>query len=96
VLDNRASNLDGFLSRDSCVSSTQLHRPIWKKSEHFITLKILMGQEYCAQKPTQLSQGYNVLDTPPSDVDSFVSRDTCVSSNQMSRPTWNKMSDSPP
>jgi hypothetical protein len=31
VLDSPVSNLDGFLSRDICVSSTQLSGPIWKK-----------------------------------------------------------------
>jgi hypothetical protein len=31
VLDALASNLDGFLSRDTCVSSTQLNRAIWNK-----------------------------------------------------------------
>jgi hypothetical protein len=31
VLDGPVSNIDGFLWRDTCVSSTQLNRPIWKK-----------------------------------------------------------------
>jgi hypothetical protein len=31
VLDAAACNLDGFLWRDTCVSSTQLNRPIWNK-----------------------------------------------------------------
>jgi hypothetical protein len=29
LLDAPASNTDGFLSRDTCDSSTQLKRPIW-------------------------------------------------------------------
>jgi hypothetical protein len=29
MLDAPASNLDGFVSRDTCVASTQLNRPIW-------------------------------------------------------------------
>jgi hypothetical protein len=29
VRDAAASNLDGFLLRDICVSSTQVNRPIW-------------------------------------------------------------------
>jgi hypothetical protein len=31
VLDAATSNIDGFLWRDTCVSSTQLNRPIWNK-----------------------------------------------------------------
>jgi hypothetical protein len=31
VLDPPASNKDGYLLRDSCVSSTQPNRPILKK-----------------------------------------------------------------
>jgi hypothetical protein len=29
VLHTLASNRDGFLSRDTCVSSTQVDRPLW-------------------------------------------------------------------
>jgi hypothetical protein len=29
VLDVPASNTDGFLSSDTCVSTTQLNRPLW-------------------------------------------------------------------
>jgi hypothetical protein len=32
---------------------------------------------------------------PPSNIDGFLSRDTCVSSSQVNRPIWNKMSISP-
>jgi hypothetical protein len=31
VLDAPASDTNGFLWRDTCVFSTQLKRPIWKK-----------------------------------------------------------------
>jgi hypothetical protein len=31
VLDAPASNTDGFPSRDTCVSSTHMNRPIWSK-----------------------------------------------------------------
>jgi hypothetical protein len=31
VLDADGSNIDAFLSRDTCGSSTQLDRPIWSK-----------------------------------------------------------------
>jgi hypothetical protein len=31
VPDDPASNTEGFLSRHTCISSTQLNRPIWNK-----------------------------------------------------------------
>jgi hypothetical protein len=31
VVDAPPTNFDGFLSRDTCVASTQLNRPIWNK-----------------------------------------------------------------
>jgi hypothetical protein len=31
VLDATASNIDDFLLRDTCVSSTQPKRPFWRK-----------------------------------------------------------------
>jgi hypothetical protein len=31
VLNAAASNIDGFLWRDKCVSSTQPNSPIWRK-----------------------------------------------------------------
>jgi hypothetical protein len=38
----------------------------------------------------------NVLDAPPSNIDGFLSRDTCVSSTQQIRPIWIIVSHSPP
>jgi hypothetical protein len=35
VLDAPASNTDGFLSRDTCVSSTHLNRPFRNKMRLF-------------------------------------------------------------
>jgi hypothetical protein len=34
VIDDRASNSDGFLSIDTCVSSNQLNRLIWNNQSH--------------------------------------------------------------
>jgi hypothetical protein len=34
VLDDPAYNTDGFLWRDTCVSSTYLKRPIWSKQTY--------------------------------------------------------------
>jgi hypothetical protein len=51
--------------------------------EHFFPLKTLLGRQYSFQKLTQFSQGNNMLDGPPSNIDGFLSRDTYVSSTQM-------------
>jgi hypothetical protein len=55
------------------------------------TLKKLRGGKYCSQKLTQFPQGNNVLDSPRSNVNGFLLKDSCVSSTQLSRPIWNKM-----
>jgi hypothetical protein len=55
-----------------------------------------MGSQYSFQKPTQFSQGNNVLDAPPSNVDYFLSRDAYVSSIQLKMSTWKKVRVSPP
>jgi hypothetical protein len=71
--------LDGFLSRNTCVSSTQLNRPISNKS-FFLHLEILIGRQYSFQKLTQFSHRNNVLDAPASELDGFLLRDKCDSS----------------
>jgi hypothetical protein len=35
VLESAASFIDGFFWRDTCVSSTQVNRPIWSKQSLF-------------------------------------------------------------
>jgi hypothetical protein len=49
-------------------------------------LKIMICRKYSFQKPMQLSQRDNVLDAPASNIDSFLQRDTCVSSTELNRP----------
>jgi hypothetical protein len=62
-----------------------------EQNEHFSMLKTLMTRQYSVQKLNQFSPGNNVLDIPPSNIDSFLWRDTCVSSIQMKRPILNKV-----
>jgi hypothetical protein len=45
---------------------------------------------------TQCTQGNNVLDAATSNIGGFLWRDTCVSSTQLNRPIWNKVSLSTP
>jgi hypothetical protein len=59
----------------------------------FSPLKTLMGVQCSFQKLTQFSQRINVQDAPASNTGGFLSRDTCVSSIQVNRPIWNKVSD---
>jgi hypothetical protein len=49
-------------------------------------------QEVFLSKTPQLSKGNNVLDAPPSNTDGFLLTDTYVSSIQLKRPIWNKIS----
>jgi hypothetical protein len=39
ILDAAVSNMDGFQWRDTCVSSIQPYRPIWRKT--YLHLKYL-------------------------------------------------------
>jgi hypothetical protein len=89
VIDVHATNIECFPSRDSCVSSTQLSRPIWSKlsvSPH----ENLDGQAVFLSTLTQFSQGNKVLDAPPSNLGGFLLRDTCVSTIHPNRPILNK------
>jgi hypothetical protein len=85
VLDAPASKTVGFLLRDTWVSSTFLKWPVWNK-----TLKIMICRKCFFQKLTQSSQVHNVGDSTDSNTDGFLSRDTCFSSTQENRPTWDK------
>jgi hypothetical protein len=49
VLDAPASNTDGLVWRDTCVSSTQMNRPMWKKQslsppEKPMSLKLFLSK----------------------------------------------------
>jgi hypothetical protein len=78
VFDAPLCNLYGFLWRDICVSSVQLNGRILNKVS--LPLENLDGRQYSYIKVTQFSQGNNVLDTPASNFDGFLRRDTSVSS----------------
>jgi hypothetical protein len=94
ILDVPASDTNGFLLRNECVSSTQLKRPIWTNiaSLHHENPKL---QEVFIKKIAQFSEGNSVLDTLASNTNGFLWRDTCVTLLQLNRPTWNKESPTP-
>jgi hypothetical protein len=79
VLDNPASNLYGVLSRDSCISSTQLNRTIWKKIS-ILKSGIPDWQAVFLQKLTQFLLRNNVLHAPPSNIAAFLLRDISLCS----------------
>jgi hypothetical protein len=95
VLDAPASYMNVFLLRNTSVYSTQLKRPIWKKHRLSPLWKTYVAEVFLS-KLTQFSQENNVIDPPASNTDGFLWRDICVSSNQLSRPIWNKETLSPP
>jgi hypothetical protein len=78
VLDAADSNVDGFLWRDVCVSSTQLNRPNGANRvyNHLGTPKF---PEVFHSKTNSIFTGNNVLDALASNTDGFLSRGTCVS-----------------
>jgi hypothetical protein len=71
VLDDAASNIDCFLWRNTCVSSTELTGIFGAKRDHLI-LKCLSERKHCIQKLTQNSQRINVLNAPTSTTDGFL------------------------
>jgi hypothetical protein len=73
VLDALPSNIDIFISRGTCVSSTQLSRPIWKKCP-FYPFKTLMHRQNSFQKLTRFTQRNNMLHVPASNIDAFLSQ----------------------
>jgi hypothetical protein len=79
VIHVAASNIDDFLWRDTCVSSTQLYSPFGANTAY------LHNENYDLQavflsKINSIPHGNNVLDTAASNIDDSLSRDTCVCS----------------
>jgi hypothetical protein len=84
-----------LLWRDTCISSPQPNRPICA-NRAYIHLKTVIWRKYLLQTLIQFSLGNNDLDATASNRDGCLWRDSCLSSNQLNRPIWNKMTLSPP
>jgi hypothetical protein len=54
-------------------------------------MKTMIFWKYSFQKLTEFSQGNNVVNAAPANINGFLWGDTCVSSNQLSRPIWSKI-----
>jgi hypothetical protein len=64
-------------------------------NECFSPLKSLIARHYSFQNGTQFPQGNKLIDSPASNIDGFLSRDTFVSSTHLYRNIWNTLSISP-
>jgi hypothetical protein len=71
VLSAASSNLDSFLWRDTCVSSTQLNR-VHGVNTAYSHLETLLLQDVFLTKLTQSSEENNVLGTPAVNMCGFV------------------------
>jgi hypothetical protein len=71
MLDGLACNLEGFLSRDTCVSSTHLNS-LFGANSMFLPLENHDEQAGFISKNTQFSQGNNMLNAPPSNIDALL------------------------
>jgi hypothetical protein len=79
VLHVAASNIDDFLWRDTCVSSTQLYR-LFRANTAYIHNENYDLQAVFLSKTNSIPHGNNVLDAAASNIVDILSRDTCVCS----------------
>jgi hypothetical protein len=83
VLNAAASNIDGFLWRDTCVFIALLNRPIWSKQNLYPLISFILQiiENYdlqdSLQKLTKFSLGNNVQDATASN------RDGCLLEMEM-------------
>jgi hypothetical protein len=94
MLDTTVSNIEDFLWRNTCVSSTQVNRCIWSK-ETYHHLETPQLRKISCQKLTQFSQGtmcYMLLLL--TQMVNFW--EIHVSSLLLNRPIWNKLNHFPP
>jgi hypothetical protein len=84
------SNIDGFLLRDTYVSSSHVNRSIWNKICDSSLLNLDRLEVFLSKK-TQFSQGNKVIDGATSIISAFFWRDTCVSTIHLDGLIWNKM-----
>jgi hypothetical protein len=67
-----------------------------EQNEPLFMMKTRICRKYSCQKQTQFLHGNNVLHAAGSNIDGFLWRDACVSSTELNRPNWKRMSLSPP
>jgi hypothetical protein len=80
VLDAPASTSDGGLWTDTCVSSTQLNKPIWNNHRLSPVLQTHLAESILFKKELNCHREKNVLDSEASNIDCFLWSETCVTS----------------
>jgi hypothetical protein len=73
---------DGFLWRDTCVSSTLLNRPIWNEDS---PQKPKLQEVFLSQTNSVLT-GKQCARSSATNRDGYLWRDTCISSTQLNSP----------
>jgi hypothetical protein len=94
MADSAASNIDGFFGEMHMFPQLSWIG-LCVANGVYIHLETLSWRKHFFQKLTQFWQRNNVLDAAASNKDCFPWRDACVSSTQLNRPIWNKMSLTP-
>jgi hypothetical protein len=84
VLNAAASTIDYFLCRDTCVSSTQLIRLVWKKMNPYPLWNYDL-QEVFLLKTNSSITGKNMQDVCVSNKEGLFSTDTYIWTSQVSR-----------
>ena len=84
-----------FSLEDTCISSTQLNRRVSSQQSICPPWNTYSSEKSSFQKTTSILTGNQVLLAPATQTNGFLSRDTCISSTQLDRLIWIKMSFSP-
>jgi hypothetical protein len=69
----------------------QINRPNWTMMRISSPWKLWFARRYSFKNLLDFHRNKKVIDTPASNRDGVHLRDTCVSSTQLNRPIWNKM-----
>jgi hypothetical protein len=85
---------DGFLWRDTFVSSIHLKSPFGAKRT-YLQLEIPKWQQVLLSRTNSVITEKQFVDAPASNR-WLTSRDTCILSTHLNTLTWNKMNLSPP
>jgi hypothetical protein len=89
MLDGLAANLDGFLSRDTYVSSLSFIGAFGTKRE-YLYLEIQKFQDILLSKTNSILTGKECIDAAASNIDGYLWRNPCVSSSQPNSPICSK------
>jgi hypothetical protein len=90
-----SSNIDGFLWRDTCVFQVRW-MGLFVANRAYFHFGNYDLQEVFLTKTNSFLTGKQCFICSSSNTDCFLCTDIYVSSTQLSRPIWNKMSISPP